>query len=126
MIQQNGRGTANLRSHLLLHNLQSFAFESQVEQRVLKINRTSNNQMSLMRKHAIDKAILKCIIEGGLPFSIFNHDAVIELLNLLQPSYKPPDRHTLSSRIHDQHHLVPSCSSFFLLFSIRVYNLIDA
>ncbi|CAF3752584.1 unnamed protein product [Rotaria sp. Silwood1] len=104
MIQQNGRGTANLRSHLLLHNLQSFAFESQVEQRVLKINRTSNNQMSLMRKHAIDKAILKCIIEGGLPFSIFNHDAVIELLNLLQPSYKPPDRHTLSSRIHDQYH----------------------
>ncbi|CAF2789011.1 unnamed protein product [Rotaria sp. Silwood2] len=104
MIKQNGRGTANLRSHLLLHNLKNVAYESQVEQRVLKMNKTSDNQISFMRKHAIDEAILKCIIEGSLPFSLFNHDAVIELFNLLEPGYKPPDRRTLSLRVHDQYY----------------------
>ncbi|CAF4523276.1 unnamed protein product, partial [Rotaria magnacalcarata] len=59
--------------------------------------------MSSNRKRQIDQAILKCTIEAGLPFSLLNHDSLIELLDTLEPGYKPPDRHTISLRIHDQY-----------------------
>ena len=104
MIKQTGRGTANLRSHLLIHNLKHFAFESQEEQRVAKVNKTTTNQISLTRKREIDEAILKCTVQASLPYNLFNHEALVELLNLLEPGYKPPERRTLSSRIHDQYH----------------------
>ncbi|CAF2094555.1 unnamed protein product [Rotaria magnacalcarata] len=104
VIKQTGRGTANLRSHLLVHKLTDYAFKSQEEQRVLKINKTSSNHLAVPRKREIDEAVLNCIVEGGLPFNLFNHDAIIKLLDLLEPGYKPPDRGTLSLRLHNQYH----------------------
>ncbi|CAF3653801.1 unnamed protein product [Rotaria sp. Silwood1] len=108
IIKQNGRGTANLRSHLIFHGLKKYAFDSQEEQRILKSNEVSANLLPAARKHQIDQAILKCTIEAGLPFNLFSHDAIIELLNILEPGYKPPNRCTLSSRIHEQyyHHIL--------------------
>ena len=97
-----------MRSHLLVHGLKNFAFESQEEQRSSRMNHALINQTSLSRKRQIDQAILKCTIEAGLPYSLFNHDAILELLRILEPGYLPPDRRTLSSRIHDQyqHHIL--------------------
>ncbi|CAF3313544.1 unnamed protein product [Rotaria sp. Silwood2] len=103
IIKQIGRGTDNLRSHLLVHGLKNFAFESQEEQRILVASKTSISQVSSTRKRQIDQAILKCTIEAGLPFCLFNHDALIELLDILEPGYKSPDRRTLSLRTQDQY-----------------------
>ncbi|CAF1415689.1 unnamed protein product [Adineta steineri] len=104
IIKQTGRGTANLRSHLLVHGLKNFAFDSQDVQRSSRMNPAAIDRASSSRKREIDEAILKCTIDAGLPFNLFNHDAVVELLRLLEPGYIPPDRHTISSRIHDQYY----------------------
>ena len=58
----------------------------------------------MIRKREIDEALLKCTIQASLPYNLFNHEALVDLLDLLEPGYKPPDRRTLSSRIHDQYH----------------------
>ena len=97
-----------MRSHLLERGLKNFAFESQEEQQSSRMNHALINQTSLSRKRQIDQAILKCTIEAGLSCSLFNHDAILELLRILEPGYIPPDRRTLSSHIHDQyqHHIL--------------------
>jgi hypothetical protein len=89
---------------LLIHNLKNFAYESQEKQQVEKANKATIYKIDLSRKREIDQAILKCTIAAGLPFTLFNHNALIELLNLLEPGYKPPDRGTLALRIHDQYY----------------------
>ncbi|CAF3367461.1 unnamed protein product [Rotaria socialis] len=103
IIKQTGRGTANVRSHLIIHKLKNFAFASQEGQKILKINKKSTLQISATRKREIDNAVLNCITDGGLPFSLFNHEAVINLFDLLEPGYKPPDRRTISSRLLNQY-----------------------
>ena len=88
---------------MIVHKLKNFAFESQEEQRVSKNNKNSTQQMSEARKVAIDNAVLNCIIDGGLPFSLFNHNAVIDIFSLLEPGYRLPDRRTISSRLFHQY-----------------------
>lgn len=83
--------------------MENFAFTSQEEQRILKVNKKSILPIPAARKREIDNAVLNCIIDGGLPFSLFNHDAVINLFSFLEPGYKPPDRRTLSSRLFNQY-----------------------
>ncbi|CAF1430507.1 unnamed protein product [Rotaria sordida] len=99
IIRQCKRSTANLRSHLLVHGMNEYAFKSQEDQQNSKKNTTSVISLSLQRKHEIDEALLQCIIGAGLPYNMFNHNAVIQFLHVLEPGYTPPDRRTLSSRI---------------------------
>ncbi|CAF3346916.1 unnamed protein product, partial [Rotaria sp. Silwood2] len=99
IIRQYKRSTANLRSHLLVHGMNDYAFKSQEDQRNSEKNITSVISLSLQRKHEIDEALLQCIIGAGLPYNMFNHNAVIQFLHVLEPGYTPPDRRTLSSRI---------------------------
>ncbi|CAF4158809.1 unnamed protein product [Rotaria sordida] len=99
IIRQYKRSTANLRSHLLVHGMNDYAFKSQEDQRNSQKNITSVIPLSLKRKHEIDEALLQCIIGAGLPYNMFNHNAVIQFLNVLEPRYTPADRRTLSSRI---------------------------
>ncbi|CAF4793178.1 unnamed protein product, partial [Rotaria sp. Silwood2] len=68
VIQQNNRGTANLRSHLLFHGMKDYAFKSQEDQRNPQKNNTPIISLSHQRKREIDEALLQCIIEAGLPY----------------------------------------------------------
>ncbi|CAF2569868.1 unnamed protein product [Rotaria sp. Silwood2] len=83
VIQQNNRGTANLRSHLLFHGMKDYAFKSQEDQRNPQKNNTPIISLSHQRKREIDEALLQCIIEAGLPYSMFNHGSVNKFLKVL-------------------------------------------
>lgn len=103
-IKQNGRGTANLRSHLLFHGLKDYAFQSQQDQRISSKVTTSVAPLPLARKREIDDALIRCIVQASLPYQLFNQSALIQFLQTLVPGYKPPDRHTISHYVVDQYY----------------------
>jgi len=57
-----------------------------------------------IRQKELDKAIVDCIIGDSLPFTTFIKSDMINLLKTFNPQYKPPNRFTIASRVHDIYH----------------------
>ncbi|CAF4013562.1 unnamed protein product [Rotaria magnacalcarata] len=51
-----------------------------------------------IRQKQLDEAIVDCIIDDSLPFTMFTKLGMINLLKSFEPRYEPPSRFTIASR----------------------------
>jgi hypothetical protein len=59
----------------------------------------TQNELETGMINIIDKALLNAFVSCGIPFSIIENPFFLELLKVLQPSYKPPTRQRLAGSL---------------------------
>jgi hypothetical protein len=102
----NGSAT-NLRRHLFAkHDIAAAAYDSQLVQ-IKQKPIPSNDGLPILpksRRTQLDKAIVDCIIDDSLAFTMFTKSGMINLLQTFDSRYEPPSRFTVASRVGDAYH----------------------
>ncbi|CAF1565488.1 unnamed protein product, partial [Adineta ricciae] len=94
--RQNG-ATSGLRKHLFqVHKIEAF--------RTVTGNlQTNSDEISTEEKKKIDSLVINCIIRDGRSFDDMRRPGILKLINHLVPTYTPPHRNTVQTRLKRLH-----------------------